>query len=190
MWYNRCGDYMSILVLNGSSRKSGNISKFINELQHRVDGIEVINTYEINNIEFCMSCDYCKEHSVCVKKDAINDILDKIINADSLIVATPIYFETFPASLKLVIDRMQPLYYNVERNLNRLKKKKCYTILVAGQDRKGQFDHITKILNVIYRQLNGKMMGEIFVGSTDIVEVNIEKYKNEIDKIIDEINEV
>ncbi len=177
-------------MLNGSSRKNGNISKFISEFRKNLDEIEIINTYDLKNIDFCLSCDYCKSHIGCVINDNVSKILKKIIDADVLIIATPIYFETFPASLKLLIDRMQPLYYNVESKLYKLNKKKCYTILTAGMDRMGQFDHITKIINVIYRQLNGSKNYELLVASTDKVEVDIDDYKEEIKKIIEEIKEV
>ncbi len=177
-------------MLNGSSRKNGNISKFISEFRKNLDDIEIINTYYLKNVDFCLSCDYCRNHVDCVINDNVSSILKKIIEANVLIIATPIYFETFPASLKLLIDRMQPLYYNVESKLYKPTKKKCYTILTAGMDRKGQFDHITKIINVIYRQLNGTNNYELLVSNTDKIEVDINNYQEEIKKIIEEIKEV
>ncbi len=181
---------MSVLVLNGSSRKNGNISKFINELKKNIKEFEVVNTYDLKNIDFCMACDYCRNNEGCVRNDAAEDILTKIVEADVLIIATPIYFETFPASLKLIIDRMQPLYYNVENKRYKLNSKKCYTILTAGMDRQGQFEHITKIINVIYRQLNGTKNYEILVPNTDSIQIEIKNYKEDIEKIINEIKEV
>ncbi len=190
MWYNIYGDYMSVLVLNGSSRKNGNISKFVKVLENNVDKLEVIHTCDLKRIEFCRACDYCKNNIGCVLNDDVANILEKIINARALIIATPIYFESFPASLKLLIDRMQPLYYNVEKNIYNLKSKKCYTIVTAGMDRKGQFDHISKIINVIYRQLNGTNEYEILVANTDNKDVDIDNYKKDIERIINNIKEV
>ncbi len=181
---------MNILLLNGSSKKNGITSKFSEQLQNKLENVDIINTRDLANAGFCNDCDYCKKHSKCFKNDDVSEILNKIIDADVLFVATPIYFETFPASLKLLVDRMQPLYYNVSSEAYKIKEKKCYTILLAGRDRAGQFEHIRKMLNIIYRQLNGHKMGEILISNTDIAEVDINDYDEYFEKIKKEINEV
>ncbi len=182
---------MGILILNGSSRSTGNTSKIVQYLEEKLGNeVEVINTCEVDNIGFCKSCDYCKNNLSCKLEDDGEAIFDKIVSSKFLIIATPIYFESFPASLKLIIDRLQPIYYNSIGDSDLKDYKKCYSILIAGQDRKGQFDHVSKILNVIYKQLNGAMAEELLIGNTDKSSIDINNYKNVLDKIINEIKEV
>ena len=63
----------------------------------------------INNLRFvpCQDCEQVKDNGQCKIEDDFQRIYAAVIRADSIIVASPIYFGSISAQLKMVIDRFQ-----------------------------------------------------------------------------------
>ena len=57
------------------------------------------------DIRPCDGCDFCLETGVCVIKDDMQHLYPKLLSLDALILASPIYWFTYNAQLKLCIDR-------------------------------------------------------------------------------------
>jgi multimeric flavodoxin WrbA len=98
-----------VLILKGSPRKNGNSSVLADQvaLGAQVLGAEVesFRVHEMN-IQPCDACDSCQEtNGVCVIGDDMQMLYPKIQQADTLVLASPIYWFTFSAQLKLCIDR-------------------------------------------------------------------------------------
>ena len=80
----------------------------------------------------CSACYYCRDHGgVCVHKDDMADILQKMVDADVLVLASPVYFYSVNAQLKAVIDRF---YANNESLMG--KKKAVFLTAMADEDQK------------------------------------------------------
>ena len=97
---------MKILVLNGSPRK-GNTLTAINAFAKGVSDnheLEVVDTYKLK-VAPCTGCGVCQCYKGCVAKDDSNMIVDKIVEADVVVFATPVYWWGMSAQLKLVIDK-------------------------------------------------------------------------------------
>lgn len=97
---------MKILVLNGSPRK-GNSVAAINAFKEGAEKnheVEVVETYKLN-VDPCMACDVCGCQKGCVAKDDSNMIVDKMVAADMIVFASPVYWWGITAQLKLVIDK-------------------------------------------------------------------------------------
>ena len=98
-----------VLILSGSPRKNGNsdilcdeFTKGATEAGHNVEKIHVSE----KNIHPCIACYHCSKNSgACVFKDDMAEILQKMIDADVLVLASPVYFYSIDAQLKAVIDR-------------------------------------------------------------------------------------
>lgn len=98
-----------ILVLAGSPRPQGNsdllADAFIEgaaQSGHRTDKINVARL----KINGCVDCQYCFAHGgQCVQRDDMDGIYPLLDSADTLVLATPVYFYGFPSQLKRVIDR-------------------------------------------------------------------------------------
>lgn len=57
-------------------------------------------------INYCSACYYCKNHNgKCIHKDDMEEILNKIIDFDVIVLASPVYFYSIDAKLKTLIDR-------------------------------------------------------------------------------------
>lgn len=107
---------MKILCLQGGARKKGNTAKALEWAQEEIIamGHEVESVYlTAKNLNGCMGCAACKnkpDEIGCVQKDDMPEILGKLVKADAVIFASPLYFWGVTAQLKAVIDRTYSLY--------------------------------------------------------------------------------
>ena len=98
-----------VLILSGSPRKGGNsdilCDEFMRGAQETGNEVEKIRVSE-KKIAPCSACYYCSTHGgACVYKDDMAEVLQKMIDADVLVLASPVYFYSIDAQLKTVIDR-------------------------------------------------------------------------------------
>ena len=120
----------NILVLASSFRKKGNsdllCDKFIkgaNEAGHKTEKI-YLNDKKIN---FCRGCGVCNSTHKCIQNDDMAEILDKMIKADVIVMATPVYFYGMNGQMKTFIDRCVPRYTEISN-------KEFYFIVAAADD--------------------------------------------------------
>ena len=139
---------MKILVLNGSPRKGNTltaITAFAKGVSNKHE-LEVVDTYKLK-VSPCKGCGACQCYKGCVAKDDSNMIVDKIVEADVVVFATPVYWWGITAQMKMVIDKCY-----CKGAL--LKNKKAGIIVVGGAETydkqykliKSQFDCISEYL--------------------------------------------
>lgn len=122
----------NILILSGSPRKGGNsdllcdaFAKGAMEASHQVEKIHVAG----KKIHPCSACYYCRDHGgACVHQDDMADVLQKMIDADVLVLASPVYFYSIDAQLKALIDR------TVARWLEVKDKEFYYIVTMADEE--------------------------------------------------------
>ncbi len=103
---------MKLLAVNGSPREKGNTSRML----HRVckpladAGVEIENVY-MHGLDFAQ----CKACCICMKKkdrhchgynDACNEIIDKVIASDIILLGSPVYFGSVTGQIKAFMDRV------------------------------------------------------------------------------------
>lgn len=121
-----------ILILSGSPRTGGNSDILCDEFQrgaeergHYVEKIRVAS----KDVHPCIACYHCRENGgECVFKDDMAEILQKMIEADVLVLASPVYFYSIDAQLKAVIDR------TVARWLEVKNKEFYYIVTMADEE--------------------------------------------------------
>ncbi len=101
---------MKILIINGSPRKQGNISKMLGQmgLEAEACGAEV-TTVRVNDLQIhsCLGCMSCRDKlKCCLPEDDAQRVLGQIIDADALIIGSPCYWGNLPGQLKILFDRM------------------------------------------------------------------------------------
>jgi len=95
---------MNIVYISGSPRKRSNTDYLLNRILSRTDG-EFIKLTDYA-IEPCRSCWACRENGCCVIDDGMETVvIPKLLNADAIVVGTPVYFNNVTAQLKAFIDR-------------------------------------------------------------------------------------
>lgn len=117
---------MKIIIINGSARKGNTltaIEAFVKGASKKNE-IEIISPEKLH-IAFCKGCGACQCYKGCVDKDDTNSTIDKIVDADMILFATPVYWWGMSAQLKLIIDKCYC------KGLQ-LKNKKVGTIVVGG----------------------------------------------------------
>ena len=123
---------MKILAVCGSPRLRGNTSYLVGEALKAAsaEGIETekisLNRYKVGP---CLACKNCAELAVCAVKDDGALVLEKLLAADGIILATPVYFYNVSAQLKALIDRCHFFY---SHNL-KPKAKTLGFIVIAGE---------------------------------------------------------
>ena len=126
----------NVLILSGSPRKNGNSDLLCDEFMkgaieagHQVEKIRVAE----KNIGYCRACYGCKDTGVCVIKDDMAEVLQKMIDCDVLVLASPVYFYSIDAQLKAVIDRSVARWLEV-------KDKELYYIMTAADSEKASME--------------------------------------------------
>ena len=99
----------TVLVLKGSPRKNGNSSVLADQAAEgaRQSGAEVAS-FRIDEMDIrpCDACDFCQDtNGICVIKDDMQALYPKIRDAHAIVIASPIYWFTISAQIKLCIDR-------------------------------------------------------------------------------------
>lgn len=125
-----------ILILSGSPRKGGNSDLLCDEFMrgaieagHDVEKVRVAE----KKIGFCTGCYYCqKSGGVCAKKDDMPELLQKMIDADVIVLSSPVYFYSIDAQLKAVIDRTVARWTEVR------DKEFYYIVTGADEERASQ----------------------------------------------------
>ena len=107
---------MKVLCLQGSARKKGNtahvlgwVEEELSSLGHTVETV-YLSDMNLNGCKGCAACKNKPDRVGCIQKDDIPEILGKMVNAQAVVFASPLYFWGVTAQLKAVIDRSYSLY--------------------------------------------------------------------------------
>lgn len=104
-------DAMKVVAFNGSPRKDGNTARLI-EIAFKALRDHGIETELVqvggNLVAGCKACYACfeKKDGRCIQgKDLVNDWIEKMRQADGIIMGSPTYFADLTPELKALIDR-------------------------------------------------------------------------------------
>jgi multimeric flavodoxin WrbA len=102
-----------IVAIYGSPRRRGNTATL---LKHAVKGAAdagaQVNEIILRDLKMspCLEIYACKKEGKCAIKDDFHNVVDQILSADGLILASPIFFYTVSAHTKILMDRCQSLW--------------------------------------------------------------------------------
>jgi len=122
-----------VLVISSSPRRGGNsdllCDQFVNgstEAGHPAEKIFLKD----KKINYCTGCGTCIDRGKkCSQKDDMAEVLDKMVEADVIVMATPVYFYTMCGQMKTLIDRTCSRYTEITN-------KDFYFIVTAADDSK------------------------------------------------------
>ncbi|MFA6829436.1 MAG: flavodoxin family protein [Bacilli bacterium] len=102
-----------VLIISSSLRTNSNseiLSKAVYEgILSKGNQAEII-TLNDKTINFCKGCLSCQKTGKCIISDSMNEINEKIMNAEAIVFSTPVYFYGLSGQLKTLLDRTNPLY--------------------------------------------------------------------------------
>ncbi|MFW9909813.1 MAG: flavodoxin family protein [Candidatus Thorarchaeota archaeon] len=161
-----------ILILNGSARR-GNTRFLINQVneilgQRGMDS-RILHLHELN-IKHCRGCFWCYNGFPlrCVQDDDdMNGIYPSIIEADTIVFASPIYWFNYSGQLKLFIDRLVALHV---KGGHRLDGKRFAAIFVYGDTNveESGVQHAIDSIKHLIRYLKGETIGIVHGTANDI----------------------
>jgi multimeric flavodoxin WrbA len=102
---------MKVVAFNGSGRKNGNTAMLVRQVFEGLEakGIECeliqLAGQALRGCTACGSCRKNKDRRCIIDSDPVNEYIAKMIEADGIILASPVYFADITAELKALIDR-------------------------------------------------------------------------------------
>lgn len=102
-----------IVAVYGSPRRKGNTATLLKHaVQGAVDAGVQVNEIVLRDLKMspCLEIYACKKEGRCAIKDDFHNVVDQILSADGLILASPIFFYTVSAHTKILMDRCQSLW--------------------------------------------------------------------------------
>lgn len=123
-------DKMKIVVLTGSPRANGNSAylaeQFIKGAQEK--GHEIYRfDCAFKHVEPCRACNRCGMNGTCIFNDDFLELRPKLIEADMVVFASPMYYFGISAQMKRVIDR----FYAINGQIKGAPKKVAFLMTYA-----------------------------------------------------------
>lgn len=120
-----------VVVISTSLRVGSNsdmlANRFIDGAREAGNEVEKVSLVG-KEISFCKGCLACQKIGKCVIKDDANEIMQKVLAADVVCWATPIYYYEMSGQMKTLIDRMNAMY-----SLD-YKFREVYMLTTAAED--------------------------------------------------------
>jgi multimeric flavodoxin WrbA len=165
---------MNILVILGSPRRNGNSETLARTV---VQELELQQTHSIEYIHLnplkispCQGCGGCEKTSVCVIRDDMDMLYEKVDAADRLFLVSPVYFYGPSAQSKTFIDRFQARWsrkYLLEKPFRKGDDRKGYLLATAATKGEKVFDASLLIAKCFFDAINMAFGGSLLVRSVD-----------------------
>ena len=127
-----------VLIISSTPRKGGNSDILCDEFAagakaagNKVEKVRIAD----KKIGYCTGCYACQKTGTCAIKDDAKKVIDKMMAADVIVLASPVYFYSISAQLKALFDRTVVVYPN-------LTNKKFYFILTMADTNRKMFDGV------------------------------------------------
>ena len=102
-----------VIVISTSLRPGSNSHALAEQFAKGAEAaghqVELV-TLRGKELRFCVGCLACQQTGACIFKDDVPAIMDRVLNADVVCWATPIYYYEMSGQMKTLIDRMNAMY--------------------------------------------------------------------------------
>lgn len=123
----------NVLIISSSLRKNSNsqmladsFMRGVEEAGHNAEKISL----DGKTINFCKGCFACLKTQKCLINDDGREIAEKMLNADVIVFATPVYYYSVSGQLKTMLDRANPLF------CSDYKFRDIYLLATAAENKK------------------------------------------------------
>ena len=166
---------MKVLGLFGSPRRGGNTEILLDEALKGAEreGAEIERLYLSDlDVTPCTECHGCDETGSCVILDDMQKIYPKLLEADIIILASPIFFYGVTGWAKTVIDRSQALwakkYLVHDPSVGKTgKRRKGFFISVGATKGQKVFEGAILTVKYFFDALNVEYTGELLYRGVD-----------------------
>ena len=164
---------MKVLGILGSPRREGNTEILLDEaLRGAGDHGGLCEKVILRDLKItpCLEIYKCAEDGVCAIQDEMQGLFPKIIQAERLLLASPIFFYSVPALAKAMIDRCQSLWvkkYILKLPVSPIADRKGVFISVAATPVKKLFDGVRLTVKYFFDAIDVAYSDELFVRGAD-----------------------
>lgn len=156
----------SIIAVLGSPRRNGSSETLLNHVLELVaspeDRTSLLRLSGLN-INPCTECGSCYVTGDCIIRDSMTPIYTQVLNADLIIIATPIFFSTVPAQLKTFIDRFQSVWakkYLLKKKV-RSREAKLIALVTGAREKEEELNCTLKPIKAFAATIDAAYAGEI-----------------------------
>jgi multimeric flavodoxin WrbA len=176
---------MKIIIFNGSPRaQTGNTNRMVEEFMRGAQsaGAVVENIFLVaKNIHDCKGCLTCwlKTPGKCAIQDDMAELFPKLLTADIVVFATPVYVDNVTGLMKIFLDRCVPLadpHFEKDENgecrhlpFYEEKPAKIVVISNCGFPEQTHFQVISHYFKRVARNMHTEVIGEIYRGGGEIL---------------------
>ena len=139
---------MKALFINGSPHLNGctkrgllEVEKVLKEKGFETDWLEV----GTKDIRGCIGCYYCRTHNKCVFNDIVNESVQKLDEADAVIIGTPVYYAGPNGQLHSFLDRF---FFSTFGSVNKTMKVGATVVSSRRAGSTSAFDDINKYFTI------------------------------------------
>ncbi|MCX8033228.1 MAG: flavodoxin family protein [Thermoleophilia bacterium] len=166
---------VTVLGIAGSARRGGNTETLLDWClgAARETGADVVK-FRLSdlNLHGCRACDACWKDGVCVVKDDMQHLYPYLREADSIVLAAPVYFMGMPAVPKMMIDRCQCLwawrYVLGQRLVGPDRPRRLGGFLTcSGTTVAHAFDASRRVVQAWFHLLEASLAGEVAFAGVD-----------------------
>ena len=161
-----------VLGIMASARKAGNTDMLLDAAleEARQSGAQT-DKIIINDLKFvpCQACVEVRDDGLCKIQDDFQKIYEAVLNADSIIVASPVYFGSISAQLKMLIDRFQ-CYWRakyVTKTINSSIIKKGGFICIQASSENDFFNNSRDVLKNFFETAGIEYCQEVFCSGVE-----------------------
>lgn len=183
-----------LLAIFGGPRRNSNTEILLNGVLDCIDKSKIeVERVILGQMDIfpCTSCYGCGSTGICVLKDDMRDIYDKIRESDIIVLASPIYFGNVTAQAKEMIDRCQAFWsskYLANLRSNR-GKKWGFFIATAGSTHEEAFRGAEYTVKLFFASCDAVYEGKVFIDNTDNIPVESNKdWHKKVSKLCSDIN--
>ena len=186
---------MEILALIGSPRKNSNCEIIVDEIAKGAEeNGHTVTKYIIHDLDVapCSGCELCNKGKDCRYEDDGTEIIDKLANGASVILASPIYFGILAspiyfgqmtAQAKTIVDRFYSIFNNPEKSFS----KDAKAALVLTHAYPGDYDDYLQLTITQPFKNNTEME---FIGALDVGDVKFPGDVKEKEDVLKEAYEL
>jgi multimeric flavodoxin WrbA len=162
---------LKVLGIMGSPRMKGNTDLLLDEALKGAEsqGAEVEKIL-VDKLQIAPCKEYyaCLKDGKCVIKDDMDEIYAKLLAADAVIIASPMFFYTVSAQLMLLISRCQALWARkyVLKNMDIPEKRGAFIAVGATRGEK-LFDGPRLTVRYFFQAINAKYTDELLIRGVD-----------------------
>ncbi len=155
----------------GSPRKHGNTARLLEKLCGSLEekGFKpktvFLPDYEIKPCSECFACQKKKKKPGCKIKDDMQKMYEKVLAAEVIVFAVPVFFWSYAAQIKPFIDRLFCLgKYEIEPMVSLLEGRKCALVITAGGDESDGADLVVEGFTRMAEFYRMKNLGHLVIG--------------------------